>query len=226
MDMGCGNSGRDGSTEAVRAPRRYPDSCEYAAGSGALPGSDTLTGRPRDRACPGSPERGGFVPRRLSRARKGPGTGRPGRAGARRGHRSPGRGRGRPAVLESRGEVRGGQAATGQRRSRGVPAGRAAAGGILPSVGVSPAATGTAFPLRPRPLGTLLGPVQAFRGAINHVRKVGAGYGISPVFFCLLICAPMVRTPSKPRLCHGTSITSAVSHAKPEVYSPQITVPI
>lgn len=79
--MGCGNSCRDGSTEAVRAPRRYPNRCEHAAGrgsrllhgnSGALPGSDTLTGRPRDRVCPGSPERGGSVSGRLRREGEGP----------------------------------------------------------------------------------------------------------------------------------------------------------
>lgn len=109
MDMGCGNSCRDGSVEAVRAARRYPDPCEHAVGSGsrllhgssgAVPGCDTLTGQRGDRAAPGAqsaagPCQGGSAGR--GRA--------PGRGGARRGRRSPGRARRRPAVPVARGGV-------------------------------------------------------------------------------------------------------------------------
>lgn len=160
--MGCGNSCRDGSTQAVRAPRRYPDPCEHAAGSGshllhgnggAVPGSDPLTGQPRYRACPGNPERGGSVSRRLRRAGKGPGPRRRGRAGARRGRRSPGRGRRSPAgapLSRSPAAER-----VGDRPAApipGAPAGRAATEGILRSVrGTVPCGHGNSLPSPPVP---------------------------------------------------------------------------
>lgn len=162
--MGCGNSCRDGSMEAVRAPRRYPDPCKHAVGSGsrlfhgnsgAPPGSNTLTGQPRDRACPGSPEHGGSVSRRLRRTGKGPGPRRPGRAGARRGRRS--LGRGRPAVPES--AVEGGGDRLPAAPVPGSPGGTGSSRGNAAVRGSVPCGHGASLPCPPALLGTLLGPV-------------------------------------------------------------------